>query len=273
MAPGTLWLGVFFVIPLFMMLNLALSNQPLYNGPTQFAWNFGNISQAVSAHTTEFIHSLTYAFAATAIDLLIAFPLAYWIVFYGGRWKNFFLLMLLIPFFVSFIIRTLAWQFILADDGIILGPLKNLHLIPQSFHVLATSTAVIAGIAYNFFPFTVLPIYVSLEKIDRRLIEAATDLYASAFTAFLRVVVPLTIPGIFAAFLLTFVPAVGDFVNAQLLGGTNTYVIGQIIQTEFLNNGNYVAASALATVIMIGALIFIFAYSKLLGTQSIEEFI
>ena len=154
------------------------------------------------------------------IDLVIAYPLAYWIAFRGGSRKNFFLLMLLLPFFVSFVIRTLAWQFILSDQGIVLGTLKNLHLLPQNFHVLATAIAVVAGIAYNFLPFTALPLYVSLEKIDRKVVEAANDLYASKIQAFIRVIFPLTVPGIFAAFLLTFVPGVGDFINASILGGT-----------------------------------------------------
>ena len=139
------------------------------------------------------------------------------------------------PFFVSFVIRTTAWQFLLADQGIILGTLKNLHLLPENFHILATGWAVIAGIAYNYLPFTALPLYVAFERIDRRLLEASYDLYASRRIAFTRVVLPLSIPGIFAAFLLTFVPASGDYVNAFILGGTNNLMIGNVIQTKFLD--------------------------------------
>jgi spermidine/putrescine transport system permease protein len=181
--------------------------------------------------------------------------------------------LVLLPFFVSFVIRTLAWEFILSDQGILFGTLKSLHLLPESFHVLATSTAVVAGIAYNFLPFTVLPLYVSLEKGDRRMVEAAGDLYASKKEAFLRVILPLTIPGIFAAFLLTFVPAVGDYVNASILGGPSTTMIGNIIQSRYLVFFDYPTASALSAILMAGVMIGIFLYARVLGTRSIEEYV
>ncbi len=273
MAPGSLWLAIFFLVPMVIMINLSLSTGNTITGQFHFAWHFSEFPSQVKAYPAPLFHSLQYAFVATLIDMVIAFPLAYWIAFHGGKWKNFFLLTLLLPFFVSFVIRTLSWEFILSDDGFVLGTLKHFHLLPQNFHVLATSWAVTAGIAYNFFPFTVLPLYVSLEKIDLRLIEAANDLYSSGATAFRKVVLPLTIPGIFAAFLLTFVPALGDFVNATILGGTNTHMIGNIIQDLFLQNGDAPSASALAAVVMAVALILIALYAKLLGTRTIEEYI
>jgi spermidine/putrescine transport system permease protein len=271
-TPGGLWLLVFFVVPLLAMLSLALQTGSLDTG-FRLTWNFGEFGHVITTYHTQFIRSLEYGGVASIMDLLIAYPLAYWIAFHGGRRKTTYLLLLLLPFFVSFVIRTLSWEFILSDQGIVFGTLKKLHLITQNFHVLATSTAVIAGIAYNFLPFTALPLYVSLEKIDRKVVEAAGDLYASKREAFLRVILPLTIPGIFAAFLLTFVPAVGDYVNASILGGTSTTMIGNIIQTQFLVNGDYPTASALSAILMGGVLIGIFLYARVLGTRSLEEYV
>jgi spermidine/putrescine transport system permease protein len=271
--PGGLWLLIFFLVPLFTMLSLSLQTGNPITGVFHLTWHWSEFSQQISLFHTQFLRSIGYALLATGIDLLIAYPLAYWITFHAGNKKNFFLLMLIIPFFVSFVIRTLAWEFILSDQGFVFGTLKNLHLLPQSFHVLATGTAVVAGIAYNFLPFAALPLYVSLEKIDPSLVEAANDLYASKRQAFLRVVLPLTIPGIFAAFLLTFVPALGDYVNASILGGTNTTMIGNIIQSQFLFNSDYPAASALSAILMAAVLVGIFLYARLLGARTIEEYV
>jgi spermidine/putrescine transport system permease protein len=270
--PGGLWLIILFVVPLIAMLSLSLQTGDVLHGYT-LTWNFSEIPNQLSEHSTEFIRSAWYAGVATLICLVVSFPVAYWIAFYGGTKKNFFLLLLLLPFFVSFVIRSLAWQFILSDQGIVLGPLKSIGLLPENFHILATSTAVIAGIAYNYLPFTALPLYVSLERIDRRLVEAAGDLYASRRAAFMRIVLPLTIPGIFAAFLLTFVPAMGDYLNQQILGGTQNTMIGTIIQNDFLINQDYPAASALSAILLAFVLVGIFAYSRILGARTIEEYI
>jgi spermidine/putrescine transport system permease protein len=267
-----MWLAILFLVPLVAMLSLSLQTGDALHG-YQLTWNWSQFPDQLSAHSTEFIRSIWYAGIATCICLVVSFPLAYWIAFYGGKRKNFFLLMLLLPFFVSFVIRSYAWNFILSDQGIVLGTLKNLHLVPENFHVLATSTAVIAGIAYNYLPFTALPLYVALERIDRRVVEAAHDLYASRREAFLRVIFPLTIPGIFAAFLLTFVPATGDYLNQQILGGTSNTMIGTIIQQDFLVNQDYPAASALSVVLMAGMLIGIFLYARLLGARTIEVYV
>lgn len=270
--PGGAWLAILFVVPLVAMLSLALQTGDVLHG-YRLTWNWGEVPHVLSQHSTEFIRSAWYAGIATAICLVVSFPLSYWIAFYGGRRKNFFLLMLLLPFFVSFVIRSLAWSFILADQGILFGTLKNLHVLPRSFHVLATSTAVIAGIAYNYLPFTALPLYVSLERIDRRIVEAAGDLYASRRAAFMRVIFPLTVPGIFAAFLLTFVPAMGDYLNQQILGGTSNTMIGTIIQQDFLTNQDYPAASALSAILLAGVLVGIFLYARILGSRTIEEYL
>jgi spermidine/putrescine transport system permease protein len=271
--PAGLWLLILFLIPLVVMLSLSLQSCNPATGACVMTWHWAEFGQQLSLYHTQFITSIYFAGAATLICLVVSFPIAYWIAFYGGNRKNFFLLMLLVPFFVSFVIRTVVWQFILSDQGIILGALKNIGLLPQSFHVLATGYAVVAGLAYNYLPFTALPLYVAIERIDKRVLDAAYDLYATKRQAFLRVILPLTIPGIFAAFLLTFIPALGDYVNQQILGGTSDTMIGTVIQTEFLTTLDYAGGSALSTVLMAVALIGIFAYARILGSRTIEEYL
>ncbi len=271
--PAGLWLLILFLIPLVVMLSLSLQTCNNATGACVMTWHWGEFWQQLSLYHGQFLNSFYYAGAATIIDLLISFPIAYWIAFYGGNKKNFFLLMLLVPFFVSFIIRTVVWQFILSDQGIILGGLKNAHLLPQSFHVLATGYAVVAGLAYNYLPFTALPLYVAIERIDRRILDAAYDLYATKRDAFLRIILPLTVPGLFAAFLLTFIPQLGDYVNQQVLGGTSNTMIGTVIQNAFLVNLDYAGGSALSAILLAIALIGIFAYSRLLGSRAIEDFL
>jgi spermidine/putrescine transport system permease protein len=272
LLPGGAWLLLFFLIPIVFLLSVSLQTGNLFDG-FRFTWHFQNYVDAVDRYRTQFLRSLRYAGIATALTLVVSYPLAYWIAFRGGRHKTTFLLLLLLPFFVSFVIRTLAWQFILADDGIVLGTLKDWHVLPRSFHVLATSTAVVAGIAYNFLPFMALPLYVALERIDRSVLEAAQDLYASRIQVFLRVVLPLSVPGIFAGVLLTFVPAVGDYVNAAILGGTRTTMIGNIVQLEFLTNFHYPVAAALSFILMVGLLLGILLYARVLGARSLEEYV
>ncbi|HEY2507823.1 MAG TPA: ABC transporter permease [Streptosporangiaceae bacterium] len=271
--PGGLWLIALFLVPLVIMLSLSLQSCNEATGACVMTWHWSEFGQQLSLYHPQLIKSFEYAGAATAIDLVISFPIAYWIAFYGRRLKNFFLLMLLVPFFVSFVIRTVVWEFILSDQGIILGPLKHAHLLPQNFHVLATGYAVVAGLAYNYLPFTALPLYVAIERIDRRVLDAAYDLYASRRAAFGHVILPLTIPGLFAAFLLTFVPALGDYVNQQILGGTSDTMIGTVIQNAFLTNLDYAGGSALSAVLLAVALIGIFAYARLLGSRTIEEYL
>jgi spermidine/putrescine transport system permease protein len=271
-APAIVWLVVFFVIPLVTMLSLSIQTCDSITLACKLTWHFAEFPNIIGQYSDTFVRSLVYAGAATVAALVVAFPVTYWIAFRAKR-KNFFLLMLLVPFFVSFVIRTTAWYTLLADQGTILNTLKNLHLVPESFHLLATPLAVIGGLAYNYLPFTALPLYVALERIDRRVMEASHDLYATRRVAFTRVVLPLAVPGIFAAFLLTFVPAAGDYVNAAILGGTNTVMIGQVIQKKFLEAADYPAASALSTVLLVLMLVGIAAYAKFLGSRTIEEYV
>lgn len=268
--PGGMWLAIFFVVPMFFMLSLSLQTGDTLNGYQQtFHWS--TYSDVLSGYHVQFVRSIIYAVIVTSLALLISYPMAYWIAFRAGRHKSTFLFLILLPFFVSFVIRTLSWQFILADNGIVMGPLKDLHLLPQDFHVLATSFAVICGLTYNFLPFMVLPIYVALERVDPALLEASADLYASKTAAFRKVVFPLSMPGVFAGVLLTFVPATADYVNAAILGGTKTTMIGNVIQTEYFTNLDYPKAAALSFILMAALLVGVFAYARTLGTDDVLD--
>ena len=269
-APALLWLLVLFVVPMIAMLSLSLQTGNSLEGFRQ-TFRFANFTDALSQNGPFVVRSLRNAAIVTGIALLLAYPVAYWIAFYGGRFKNVFLFLLLLPFFISFVIRTVAWSFILSDNGIVLGTLKNIGLLPESYRVLGTTFAVIAGITYNLLPFTILPLYVSLEQIDHRLVEAARDLYASKTKAFTKVVLPLSMPGVFAAVLLTSIPAIGDYVNASVLGGPGTTMIGNVIQSEFLRDRNYPEAAALAFVLMAIMLVGAVIYARVLGTTRITE--
>jgi spermidine/putrescine transport system permease protein len=232
-----------------------------------FSWAWGNYRDAVTTYHTQFVRSLEYAGIATLASLAVSYPLAYWIAFRGGRWKNLFLLLVIAPFFVTYLIRTLAWETILSDSGPVTSSLKTIHVLGPNGRLLATSVAVIAGITYNFLPFMVLPIYVSLEQFDARLLDAAHDLYASRIWSFLRVTLPMSLPGVFAGTLLTFIPAAGDFINAQLLGTPSQYMIGNVIQSKFLELTDYPQAAALSFVLMAAILALVLVYARLLGTE------
>jgi spermidine/putrescine transport system permease protein len=270
LAPGLVWLLVFYAIPSLNQAYVSLQSGSLERGYA-LTWNWGVYGDAFSQYHEQFFRSLGYAGVATVLALIISFPLAYFIAFKSGRWKNLLLLLIILPFFTSYLIRTVAWQTILADDGPVVGFLQTVGLLAEDGRLLATRTAVIAGITYNFLPFMALPLYVSLEKVDRRLIEAATDLYASRVTAFWRVTVPLATPGVLAGSLLTFIPAVGDFINAQLLGTSRQYMIGNVIQSKFLVVVDYPAAAALSFVLMAALLVIVFAYVRSLGSRGLQE--
>lgn len=271
LTPGGLYVAIFFLIPLAIMVYTSLQSGGLLAGGFSFTWEFGNYGDVLTQYERQFIRSIQYSAIVTAVALILAYPLAYWIAFYGGKWKTSLLLLILAPFFVSFIIRTIQWKFIVGDHGPLLGFLKGIGLLPDDFRLLATPFAVIAGITYSFLPFTALPLYVSLERIDKRLVEAAKDLYASRWQAFRRVVWPLSLPGVFAAFLLTFVPATGDYVNADVLGGPGTTMIGNIIQTKFLTELNYPDAAALSVILMVAMLVLATIYARILGTEDVQR--
>ena len=268
LVPGGLWLIVFFAIPMITVASVALQEGSLGTG-YRMSWNFGVFPEAIGNSQTQLLRSLLYGFIVTVLTMLIGYPMAYTIAFRGGRFKSILLLLVIMPFFTSFIIRTISWKFILADQGFLLGTLKDLGVLEPGFRLIATPIAVISGITYNFLPFVVLPLYVALERIDYRLIEAATDLYASRVQAFLRVTLPLSISGVFAASLLSFIPAVGDYLNAELLGSRNETMIGNVIQRLYLVNNDYPQASALSLILMLGIVISVFVYRRILRGQEL----
>ncbi len=268
LGPGVIWLVLFFVVPMYYMARLSLDSGTVDTG-FHFNWQWSNYGDALSLYDTQFLRSFYYAGAATLIALLIGYPLAYAIAFKGGRWKNAMLLAVVAPFFTTYLVRTLAWETILSDQSPVVKTLQTIGLVPSDGRVLATSTAVIAGITYNFLPFMVLPIYASLDRIDKTLVEAAKDLYSSSRTAFARVTLPLSAPGIVAGTLLTFIPAVGDYVNAFFLGSTQNHMIGNVIQGLYLTQRNYPAAAALSFVLMALIMIVVFVYIRFAGSESL----
>ena len=315
LAPGLLWLALFYIYPAIQMFLVSLWTGNIESG-YEMTFNFGIYPEALSQYWPWIVRSVEYGGLATLLAFGLGLPLAYAIAFRGGQYKNILLFLVIAPFFTSFLLRTISWKIILADDGLVLGPLKEAGLLDPSVRLLATPAAVVAGITYNFLPFMTLPLYVALEKIDKRLIEAAEDLYAGPWRpggtisgglaggvmglligaimgytiipfvvvgavlgaligtfliseAFIRVTLPLALPGIFAGSLLTFIPAVGDFINAELLGNPQAQMIGNVIQARYLKTVDYPTASALSFILMAAILIGVLVYTKLLGTEQL----
>ncbi len=316
LAPGILWLLVFYVYPAFQMFVASFWSGSLEKGFTFSLANYTNYTEAIDQFAPQYLRSIVYAGAATVLTFLIAYPLAYTIAFKGGRYKNVLLFLVVAPFFTSFLLRTISWKIILGDTGILLGPIKELGILPEDFRLLATPIAVISGITYNFLPFMTLPVYVAVEKVDFRLVEAARDLYAGPWRpgggvagalvagvlaavlgivfawpwpvlatgaaligaavgwflvseSFVRVTFPLSLPGVFAGSLLTFIPAIGDYVNAEFLGNPDTRMIGNVIQNKFLTQNDYPVASALSFTLMAAILVLVTVYARILGTEEL----
>lgn len=268
LGPGLIWLILFFVVPMYFMGRLSLESGGLTEG-FQFTWQFSNYTDALSEFESQFLRSFWYAGVATVLALVIAYPLAYMIAFRAGRWKNALLLAVIAPFFTTYLIRTLAWQTILGDTGVVVDTMKTLGLVAESGRLLDTPGSVIAGLTYNFLPFMILPIYASLERIDESLIEAAKDLYASAREAFWKVTLPISSPGIVAGVLLTFIPAVGDYINADFLGSQNQAMIGNVIQSRYLVVNDYPSAAALSFVLMALILAVVVIYIRFAGSEAL----
>jgi spermidine/putrescine transport system permease protein len=270
LGPGAIWLVLFFVIPMYFMGEMSLrSGVPNTPEGFTFSWEFSNYSEALEGRGEQLRRTFFYAGTATIFALLIAYPLAYAIaVKVSRRWRLLLLFAVIAPFFTTYLIRTIAWQTILADASPIVDLLKFLTLVSEDGRVLDTGGAVIAGLTYNFLPFMILPIYASLERIDLSLVEAAKDLYASARQAFLRVTLPLTMPGVVAGVLLTFIPAFGDYINPEILGGANNTMIGNKIQSTYLEESNYPEAAALSFLMMAAVLVTVLAYIRIAGTEA-----
>jgi spermidine/putrescine transport system permease protein len=227
------------------------------------------VTSVIDGFADHFQRSFLYAGIATILAMVIGYPLAYVIAFRGGTYKNLLLGLVVVPFFTTYLIRTIAWGTILADDAFVVDALQTVGILGQSDRLLATPGAVIGGLTYNFLPFMVLPIYVSLEKIDRSLVDAARDLYASPARAFRKVVLPLSLPGVFAGSLLTFIPASGDFINPLILGSPKTTMIGNVVQNQFLVQLDYPTAAALSFVLMVIITVAVLVYAKVLGTEDL----
>lgn len=270
LLPGMLWLTVFFVVPLVSLFSTSLQS-PISDNPDDgyyFNWDFANYTEAIARYGEQFVRSFVYAGIATLLALAIAYPLAYFIAFRAGRWKALLLVLVVAPFFASFLIRTYAWKTILADEGFIVQAMNALSLLPQD-RILNTPIAVVTGITYNFLPFMILPLYAALDKIDPRLAEAGADLYATPFTTFRKVIWPLSMPGVVAGTLLTFIPAAGDYINAKLLGSTNDRMIGSVIDSQFIIVRDYPIASALSFLLMATILILVTIYVRRSGTEDL----
>jgi spermidine/putrescine transport system permease protein len=268
LAPGLLWLLVFFFIPVAFMAVDSLEEGSVFTG-YQFTWHFQTYADALSRYDEQLIRSFVYAGAATLIAFAIGYPLAYAIAFRGGRWKNALLLLVILPFFITYLIRTLSWQNILADSGPVVDLLQGVGVMDEGGRLLATTTAVVAGITYNFLPFMILPLYASLERIDPRMLEAGYDLYGSRRAVFSRITLPLSMPGVVAGTLLTFIPAAGDFINAELLGTPRQSMIGNVIQSRYLELTDYPTAAALSVVLMASILVLVLIWARFVGTEAL----
>jgi len=271
LLPGMAWLVVFFVIPMLTLLSTSTQTRPKNAeiGVYRQTFRLANYPDSIHEYLTVFGRSFGYALIATVAALVISYPLAYAIAFKAGRWKNLLLVAVVAPFFVSFLLRTIAWKQILADESWVVTTLKTLHVIGQQAHIINSAPAVVIGITYNFLPFMILPIYASIERVDIRVMEAAADLYANVFTAMRRVMFPLSMPGVVAGTLLTFIPAAGDYVNAALLGNRNTTMIGNVIDSRFLVVVDYPTAAVLSVSLMVAILILVFFYIRRAGTEEL----
>lgn len=277
--PAMGFMFVFFIVPVISLLKSSLSTKPDRFKPRyEFTWEWDNYREAFTRFGGHLARSFLFAGAATALCILIAYPVAYFIAFKMGKWRNVLLGLVMVPFFTSFLLRTLAWQSLLADQGPVLGFIRRVHLdgtlealgVLDNGRMLNTPIAVIGGLTYNFLPFMLLPIYVSLEKIDRGLIDAAADLYSTFAATFRKVILPLSLPGVFAGTLLTFIPATGDFINAQFLGGTDEQrVIGKAVQSQFLNLNDYPSAAGMSFVLMAIITAIVMVYTKFMGTEDL----
>ena len=269
LGPGLLWLAVFYVYPAVQMFMASFWSGTVEQGYVFGLENWTNYSRAVSQFGPFYVRSIAYAFAATLLTFLVAYPLAYTIAFRGGRQKNLLLFLVVAPFFTSFLLRTIAWKIILSDSGPLLGPLKGIGLASEEFRLLSTPVAVISGITYNFLPFMTLPLYASLDRIDPRLIEAAADLYARPFTGFRKVTFPLSMPGVVGGTLLTFIPAAGDYINAQLLGSPKDKMIGNVIESQFIRIRDYPVAASMSFVLLVTILVLVTVYIRRAGTEEL----
>jgi spermidine/putrescine transport system permease protein len=276
LAPGMLWLVVFFVVPMVFLVSTSLQTGSISEG-YRLTFHVQTYSDSLWLYKTQFLRSFLYAGIATVLALIIGYPLAYAIAFRSGKWKGALLILVIAPFFTSFLIRTLAWKTLLADDSFIVTLLNTTHInavlkllgLTTGDRVLATPLATITGLTYNFLPFMTLPLYASLDRVDPRLVEAAGDLYGTPFTSFRKVTLPLSMPGVVAGTLLTFIPAAGDYINQALLGRAGEGMIGNVIDSTFLDQQDYPTAAALSVTLMATIVLLVTVYVWRSGTEEL----
>jgi len=268
--PGFFFLFTFFILPIVNLAQVS-TQTPIEGGDTgefEQTLRFSNYVDAFLESKDQFGRSLIYAMLATLIALLISYPLAYALAFKAGKYKNILLVLVVAPFFTSFLLRTVAWKQILGEEGYVVPTLRSLGIMGQSTTITSTAAAVVVGMAYNFLPFMTLPLYASIDRIDPRTLEASGDLYANGFTTFRKVTLPLSMPGVVAGTLRTFIPAAGDYVNAEILGGPNNTMVGNVIQARFLVS-DYPATSSLSFILMAAILIIVTVYIRKAGTDEV----
>jgi len=269
LLPGLLWLVLFFIVPIFSLGQMSTKVAGSDTGEFVQGYRFANYIDAFSDSKEQFFRSFFYGILATLIALAIAYPLAYAIAFKSGKWKNVLLVLVVAPFFVSFLLRTIAWKQILGEEGPVVGVLRGLHLISPQTSITSSAFAVVTGLAYNFLPFMTLPLYASLERIDPRTLEAAGDLYANGITTFRKITLPLSMPGVVAGTLLTFIPAAGDYINATILGSPANKMLGNVIEARFFKIVDYPTAAALSFTLMAAILILVTFYIRRAGTEEL----
>ncbi len=262
LAPGSLWILLLFAAPLLLIFALSFGHvDDLGRGVYGFEWT--NYRDAFdSTYFPVLLRSVGYALATMLICLAIGYPVAYYIARFGGRWRYVLLAALVIPFFVNYLVRTYAWVALLADEGLVNNFVVDLGISDAPIQMINTPWAVIGGLVYGYIIFMILPLYGSIERMDQSVVEAGKDLYGSPLQTFIHVTIPATIPGILAGCVLVFLPAVGDFVSAQLLGGPDTYMVGNLIQDQFFAASNWPFGSALTVVMMIFLSIWMVIYLR-----------
>ena len=271
LLPGFLFLFTFFIVPIVNLAQTSTQTQIAGGDTGQYeqTLRFSNYIDAFTENQEQFARSFIFALCATVLALAIAYPLAYAIAFKAGRFKNFLLVLVVAPFLVSFLLRTVAWKQILGEEGFVVPTLRTIGIISESTTLTSTSFAVVMGMTYNFLPFMTLPLYASLERIDPRTMEASGDLYANGITTFRKVTLPLSMPGVVAGTLLTFIPAAGDYVNAAILGSPNTKMIGNVIESRYFKIVDYPTAAALSFTLMAAILILVTMYIRKAGTEEL----
>ncbi len=271
LLPGFAFLFTFFILPIINLAQTSTQTKIAGGDTGQYeqTFRFGNYIDAFIDNKEQFGRSFLYATIATILALAIAYPLAYAIAFKSGKYKNILLVLVVAPFFTSFLLRTIAWKQILGEEGFVVPTLRTLGIISESTTLTSTSFAVVMGMTYNFLPFMTLPLFASIDRIDPRTLEASGDLYANGYTTFRKVTLPLSLPGVVAGTLLTFIPAAGDYVNAAILGNPNTKMLGNVIESRYFKIVDYPTAAALSFTLMAAILILVTLYIRKAGTEEL----